>query len=70
METSEILYAVQTLPATQKMFIAEKIISSLRKEEEKSRLRHAADMALFDYTNNKDLTDLTQLDGENFVETR
>jgi hypothetical protein len=70
METSEILYAVQTLPATQKMFIAEKIIRSLRKEEEKSRLRHAADMALFDYTNNKDLTDLTQLDGENFVETR
>jgi hypothetical protein len=70
METLEILDAVQTLPASQKIFIAEKITGSLRKEEQKSRLRHAADMALFDYTNNKELTDLTQLDGENFIETR
>ena len=70
METLEILDAVQTLPASQKMFIAEKIIGSLRKEKEKSRLRHAADMALSDYTNNKELTYLTQLDGENFIETR
>ena len=43
METLEILDAVQTLPASQKIFIAEKIIGSLRKEEQKERLRHAAE---------------------------
>jgi hypothetical protein len=32
METLEILDAVQILPANQRMYIAEKIISSLRKE--------------------------------------
>ncbi|MDR1148351.1 MAG: hypothetical protein LBK66_06945 [Spirochaetaceae bacterium] len=41
METLEILDAVQTLPAGQKMFIAEKIIKSLRKKERRALLKHA-----------------------------
>jgi hypothetical protein len=70
METLEILDAVQTLTANQRMFIAEKIIGSLRKEEQKERLKTAAETALFDYANDKALTALTQLDGEDFIETR
>jgi hypothetical protein len=68
METLEILEAVQTLPSNQKMYIAEQIIGSLRKEQEKAQLRKAAEMALFDYTNDKALTEFTALDGEDFLE--
>jgi hypothetical protein len=43
METLKILDAVQTLPANQKMLIAEKIIASLRKETRKERLNRAVE---------------------------
>jgi hypothetical protein len=70
METLEILDAVQTLTTNQKIFIAEKIIRSLRKDEQKEQLKHAAETAFFDYKSDKTLTELTRLDGEDFVETR
>jgi hypothetical protein len=70
MKTLEIQDSARTLPSGKKMLTAEKITGLTRKAEQRSRLKHAADMALFDYTNDKTLTDLTLLDGEDFVETR
>jgi hypothetical protein len=60
--------AVRTLTADRKIFMTEKTnVLTRQTEERRSRLKYAADKALFDYTNDKALTDLTLLDGEDFV---
>ncbi|MDR1147664.1 MAG: hypothetical protein LBK66_03450 [Spirochaetaceae bacterium] len=70
MKTSEMQNGARTLPSNKKILTAKKITGLTRKAEQRSRLKYAAGTALFDYTNDKTLTDLTLLDGEDFVETR
>jgi glutamine synthetase type III len=74
MGTLEILKtpdAVRTLTVDKNVFITEKTnVLARQTMEQRARLKRAADKALFDYTNDKTLTDLTLLDGEDFVETR
>jgi hypothetical protein len=64
MNTFEILETVNALPAGQRMFIAERIIHSVRNELQKMSLKQAAELAVEDYQNDKELTAFTQLDGE------
>jgi hypothetical protein len=68
MEAIEILQKVNELPAETRMFIAERIIHSCRKTEEKESWRQAAELAYMDYKNDKELTISTELDGEDFYE--
>ncbi|MDR1924454.1 MAG: hypothetical protein LBQ66_08765 [Planctomycetaceae bacterium] len=70
MNAFKILETVNTLPFDQRMFIAERIIHSVRNESQKISLRRAAELAVKDYQDDKELTEFTQLDGENFYETR
>jgi hypothetical protein len=49
------------------MFIAERIIHSVRKESQKRMLKHVAELAIEDYQSDKELTVFNQLDGDDFV---
>ena len=69
METLEIMHNVNRLPLTQQMLIAERIIHSIRKREEPS-LEMAAESLYADYMTDENLTVFTQLDCEDFYETR
>jgi hypothetical protein len=52
------------------MFIVEKIIHSIREEEQTTMLREAAYFLYNDYKNDKSLVDFTSLDYEEFYETK
>ena len=69
MKTSEIIRNVNRLPLSQQMLIAERIIHSIRKKEQPS-LELAAERLYADYVTDENLTMFTQLDGEDFYETR
>ncbi|MDR0866492.1 MAG: hypothetical protein LBO74_16400 [Candidatus Symbiothrix sp.] len=70
METAEIMYKINRMPKRQRMFIAERIIHSVRAEEQNTQLKKAVACLYNDYCTDKDLTVFTQLDFENFYETR
>jgi hypothetical protein len=70
MEAVEIIQRIDLLPLTQRMLIVERIIHSIREEEQKTILREAVDVLYNDYKNDKDLTDFTSLDYEEFYETK
>jgi len=69
METVEILRNINQLPLSQQMLIAERIIYSIRKREQPS-LETAAERLYADYMTDEKLTLFTQLDCEDFYETR
>ncbi|GHT47994.1 hypothetical protein FACS189440_10430 [Bacteroidia bacterium] len=70
METAEIMYKINRMPRRQRMFIAERIIHSVRSEEQNTLLKKAVACLYDDYRTDKELTAFTQLDFENFYETR
>ena len=69
METLEIIRNINHLPLSQQMLIAEHIIHSIRKREQQS-LETAAERLYADYMTDENLTMFTQLDCEDFYETR
>jgi hypothetical protein len=68
METLEIIRNINRLPSSQQMLIAERIIHSVRQREQPSM--EAADHLYADYMTDEDLTAFTQLDCEDFYESR
>ena len=69
METLEIIRKINCLPLSQQMLIAERIIHSIREKEQFS-LETAAERLYADYMTGENLTMFTQLDCEDFYETR
>ena len=69
METLEIIRNVNLLPLSQQLLIAEQIIHSIQKREQ-PYMETAAERLYSDYMNDKNLTEFTQLDCEDFYETR
>ena len=69
MQTTDIMHDISRLPKSQRMLLVEYIIRSIR-HEEKQPLEKAADFLYSDYLNDKELTIFTQLDCEDFYETR
>jgi hypothetical protein len=70
MQTSGILCEIYRLPILERMYIVERIIHSIRADENISELEKAVAMMADEYRTNKELTAFTQLDGEDFYETR
>jgi len=70
METSAIIYEIDNLPIYKRMFIVEHIIRSIRLNNQEKTLEIAADCLYADYKDDKELTAFTQLDCEDFYETR
>ena len=68
-QTANIIHDISRLPVSQRMLIVEYIIRSIRHEEQQP-LEKAAERLYKDYLNDKELTVFTQLDCEDFYETR
>ena len=69
MEALEIIRNVNRLPISQRMLIAERIIHSVRQKEQLS-MKTAAERLYADYMTDENLTVFTQLDCDDFYETR
>ena len=69
MQAVDIMHDISSLPKSQRMLLVEYIIRSIRHEEQPP-LKKAAERLYEDYLNDKELTVFTQLDCEDFYETR
>jgi hypothetical protein len=70
MRTNEILKEIKRLPVRKRIYLIEKAIHSIREQEEKDQMKKAVDKLYSDYTNDKELTAFTDIDFEDFYETR
>lgn len=70
MKTKDIIKEIEKLPFHKRIFILEKTILSIRHQEDKAQMKKAAEALLDEYTNNSELTEFTNLDFEDFYETR
>lgn len=70
METREIIRAIRKLPVSKRILIVEKTLKTIRENETRKRMVKATESLFEDYKNDKELTAFTQLDYEEFYETR
>ena len=70
MRTNEILKEIKRLPIRKRIYLIEKAIHSIREQEEKDQMEKAVDSLYKDYENDKDLTAFTNIDFEDFYETK
>ena len=70
MNTTKILFEIDKLPRQTKMFVVEKVLHSIRQQEQKETMKKAAEILYEDYFRDKDLTAFTNLDGESYYESK
>ena len=70
MRTDEIIKEIQQLPLQKRIYVLEEIIRSIRKQSEKNQMEIAAESLYEDYRSDKNLTVFTDIDFENFYETK
>jgi hypothetical protein len=70
MSTEDLIKEIQKLPISKRIFVLEKTIQSIRKHKEKESLENAAEELAVDYHENKELTEFTNLDFEEFYEAK
>ena len=70
MRTIEIIKEIQRLPMQKRIYIIERTIHSIRRQEESNQIVKAADTLLLDYKSDEELTAFTNLDYEDFYEAR
>ena len=66
MRTHEIIKEIQRLPVQEQIYVVEKTIHSIRKQEDTKLLRKAAEVLCMDYNSDKELTGFTNIDYEDF----
>lgn len=69
-KTNTIIEQISKLPIEDKMLIIEKTLKSIREEEIKEKMTKAVFELMEEYKSNKELTTFTEIDFENFYETR
>jgi hypothetical protein len=70
MNTDELLKEIEKLPLHKRMYLVEKTLHTIRKKEDLNQMNLAAEALYSDYTSNKDLIAFTDIDFEDFYETR
>jgi hypothetical protein len=70
MKTNEIIKEIQRLSVQKRIYVIEKTIHSIRKQEDANQMKKAVDILYTDYKSDKELTAFTNLDLEDFYETR
>ncbi len=70
MNIPEILKEIERLPIRERLLLIEKVMKTLRREEEADKMSHAARELQEDYKADKELTAFTDLDLEDFYEPR
>lgn len=70
MQTLDLLQEIQRLPLTKRFYVVEETLKSIKKEEIHRQMELAVEELYDDYVNDKELTDFTSLDFEQFYETK
>lgn len=70
MKTKELINEMQKLPVRKRIYVIERSMNLIRKQEDVDKMKKAADDLFEDYLTDKELTAFTNLDFENFYETR
>ncbi|MDD3890746.1 MAG: hypothetical protein PHE03_00390 [Bacteroidales bacterium] len=70
MGTREIIRVIKKLPVSKRMLIIERTLKTIRESETRKRMVKAAESLFEDYKNDKELIAFTQLDFEEFYETK
>jgi hypothetical protein len=68
MNASEIIKEINKLPIRKRIHVIEEAVRSIREEEDAVELSHAAEALAEEYATNKELTEFTSLDFEDFYE--
>ena len=70
MKTNELIKEIKRLPLSKRIYVIEQAIHSIGEQEEKKQMKRAVDLLLDDYRSDKNLTEFTTLDFEDFYETK
>ncbi len=70
MRTNDIIREIQRLPISKRIYVVERTIRSLRKQEEQNAMKIAADALFVDYNTDAELKSFTNLDYEDFYEAK
>ena len=70
MRTSELIKEIEKLPIPKRIYVIEKTMHLIRKEEEINQMTNAVSELLTDYNTDKELTSFTSLDYSDFYEIK
>jgi len=70
MKTGEIIKEIERLPITKRIYVIEKAIQLIRKQEESIQMKNAVNELMVDYNSDEELTSFTNLDMDDFYEAR
>lgn len=70
METQHIMKEIEKLPVEERILIIEQTLKTIREREIKEKMAKAVDELQVEYKTNKELTAFTDIDFENFYESR
>ena len=70
MKTKDLIKEIQKLPVRKRIYVIERSMNLIRKQEDEDQMKKAADDLYEDYLTDKELTAFTNLDFESFYETR
>jgi hypothetical protein len=70
LKTKELIKEIQKLPVRKQIYVIERSMNLIRKQGDEDQMKKAADDLYEDYLTDKELTAFTNLDFENFYETR
>ena len=70
MKINDIIKEITRLPINRRIFIVERTLKSIREKEEKNKIEKAVNSLLNDYSTDKELTEFTDIDFEEFYEAR
>ncbi len=70
MNTKELVQEIEILTLDKKVWLVQEVLKSIRRQEIGNSMRNAAESLYEDYKNDRELTIFTNLDFENFYETK
>jgi hypothetical protein len=70
MKTKELIREIQKLPVRKRIYVIERSMNLIRKQEDEDQMKKAADDLYEDYITDKELISFTNLDLENFYKTK
>ena len=70
MRTTELIKEIEKLPVQKRIFVIERTLQSIRRNEEYSQMKKAAELLYPDYTTDAQLTVFSDLDYADFYEAR
>jgi hypothetical protein len=70
MNTTELINEIEKLPVQKQIFVVERTLHLIRQRDDINQMKKAADMLLSDYKTDYELTSFTNIDFDDFYESR